>query len=228
MSVLFGECDDEVPPLLNGFDESLRCKICGDYFRSAVTIANTNCGHSFCSECIRNTFRQQLVTTKRQRRCPQCNYEVQNESRELVKNFALQEAVSAYKTTLPRILEALASSSSVDPRNSQTTPTSASSNALPLRSSGRNKPQNRGDDPAIDNYEDENKATNYTEIRAARVSMDSDIEFIEEGVKKKKPMANYAGKKKRQLIELVRDPHKSWPLQNCNTPLTHTFRLLPR
>jgi hypothetical protein len=133
--------------------------------------------------------------------------------------------VSAYKATLPRILEALASSSSVDPRNSQTTPTSASSNALPLRSSGRHKPQHRGDDLAVDNYEDENKATNSIEMRAARVSMDSDIEFIEEGVKKKKPMANYAGKKKRQLIELVRDTHKSWPLQNCNTPLIYTFRL---
>jgi RING-type zinc-finger len=172
MSTLFETTDDDVPPVFSVFDEALRCKICGEYFRSAVTIANTKCGHSFCSECIRNTFRQQLSTTNRQRRCPQCNYEVQSESRELVKNFSLQEAVQAYKISLPLIQQAM------------------------LRASPKELP--------ADGEADENQKHSI-EVCAARVSAGSDSDRMEEGVTTKKPVANYTGKKKRQLHDMVRD-----------------------
>ena len=201
MSVLLDHHDDDVPPVLNVLDEALRCKICGEHFRSAVTIASTQCGHSFCSECIRNTFSQQLVTTKRQRRCPQCNYNVQNENKELVKNFVLQEAVAAYKASLPLIRQTLVSSST-DPRILEATVASAPSQ-LTLRTSGRHRSLNRGQELASDHLNDGNKAKT-SDLRAPRVSMDSDDAFMEEGVQSKKPMANYAGKKKRQLQEMVR------------------------
>jgi len=200
MSVLLDQCDDDVPPVLNVLDEALRCKICGEYFRSAVTIASTLCGHSFCSECIRNTFSQQLVTTKRQRRCPQCNYNVQNENRELVKNFVLQEAVAAYKASLPLIRQTLVSSIT-DPRISEATAASAPSQ-FTVRTSGRHRSLNSCQELASDQLDDGNKAK-ASDVRAPRASMDSDDALVEEGVQSKKPMANYAGKKKRQLQEMV-------------------------
>lgn len=57
---------------------------------------------------------------------------------------------------------------------------------------------------ASDNIDDEIKVDSGEKTRAARVSIDSDIEISEEGVVRKKPMTNYAGKKKRQLQEMVR------------------------
>ena len=202
MSVLLDQRDDDVPPVLNGLDEAFRCKICGEHFRSAVTIASTKCGHSFCSECIRSTFSQQLVTTKRQRRCPQCNYEVQNENRELVKNFVLQEAVAAYKSCLPLICQTLVPACP-DPRISEATEASVPPHFAAVRTSGRHKSLSTGQELASDHMDDENTAKS-SDLRTPRVSMDSDAALVEEGVQCKKPMANYAGKKKRQLQELVR------------------------
>jgi len=39
-------------------DSSLECPICYDYFRIPVSLSR--CQHSFCSECIRATFKAQM------------------------------------------------------------------------------------------------------------------------------------------------------------------------
>ena len=85
--------------------EDLRCTICREVFVNAVTIGDPKCGHSFCSECIRNNFSSQLKRLKRQTACPQCRTLVNhNDSQILIPNRALQEAVSLWHESQNKII----------------------------------------------------------------------------------------------------------------------------
>jgi hypothetical protein len=99
-------CDqNDVPKEFKELDDSLRCDICHDRYKAAVTIADPECGHSFCSECIRKRFRVGLKGLKRQASCPTCRFVVVNSYVDgaLIPNRALQEMVhswSSYVKTL--------------------------------------------------------------------------------------------------------------------------------
>mmetsp|Transcript_28104 Transcript_28104/g.80762 ORF Transcript_28104/g.80762 Transcript_28104/m.80762 type:complete len:536 (+) Transcript_28104:175-1782(+) len=104
MAAYMNEVDDDVPPALRAVAESLECQICGDFFQAAVTIADARCGHSFCAECIRNTFRAQMQDSiARKRMCPICRC-LCGDERKLIPNRALQEAVAAFQSSLPKVV----------------------------------------------------------------------------------------------------------------------------
>ncbi|KAH7107307.1 DNA repair protein rad18, partial [Auriculariales sp. MPI-PUGE-AT-0066] len=81
---------------LSRLDTSLRCPICKEFLDGPV---NLNCGHSFCSLCIRDYLR-----TKQE--CPCCRAHPALEIH-LKKNLALEESVLAWKDSRKLVLSAL-------------------------------------------------------------------------------------------------------------------------
>mmetsp|Transcript_2647 Transcript_2647/g.3738 ORF Transcript_2647/g.3738 Transcript_2647/m.3738 type:complete len:519 (+) Transcript_2647:3-1559(+) len=74
---------------------SLRCPICGDLFRNAVSLKA--CYHSFCSECIRLTLKNGRNSMKRKRECPVCRENIREEDdKAIIPNRGLQEVVRSY------------------------------------------------------------------------------------------------------------------------------------
>lgn len=108
---------EPLPPPLDSLDRNFRCTICDDYLRSAVMLSV--CGHSFCSECIRNAFRFGVSGTCRRPKCPACRRPVTtpNVDSVLVPNRALQESVQCWKDSLPALLSVAKTSDS--PRERQ-------------------------------------------------------------------------------------------------------------
>ncbi|KAG8935085.1 E3 ubiquitin-protein ligase rad18 [Tulasnella sp. 417] len=70
---------------LRNLDEALRCPICKDLVRAPVML--TGCGHSFCSQCVRESLNLQ-------EECPQCRVKARGDH--IVKNTALEGVVIAY------------------------------------------------------------------------------------------------------------------------------------
>lgn len=194
---LLEDLEADVPQVLHALDNSLSCRICGDHYRSAVTIADPKCGHSFCSECIRSAFSRQMTkTTSRVRRCPICNSSFKDESI-LVKNFALQEAVAAYKATVPLVKRELESKS---PRTTDHESVPEEAVGPGARSSRRLQVGRK-----LASNDDKSEETISTGVRAARISMDSsDAKSVKEAITTKKTKPNYARKTRKQLQELVR------------------------
>ena len=98
--------DVQVPPELNELDESLRCNICKELLSNAVMISERTCGHSFCSECIRNHFRQQMTSgTVRKTSCPVCRCNVGKGDSALIPNLTLQAAVKCFQNSVQALNE---------------------------------------------------------------------------------------------------------------------------
>jgi hypothetical protein len=183
---------DDIPSDLKELDESLRCNVCREYYFAAVTISEDQCGHSFCSECIRNCFRHQMMSVHRTTRCPKCNLAVREKA--VVQNRALQEAVLAYQNTLSQRKRQEAAKK----QSPMATPSPAH---RPVRASRRNKTQ--AELPA-------NKATEEASTSAGidpSVSkMDSSDCQLLEAPRRKKPIANYGNKNRKKLREMVCTP----------------------
>lgn len=193
-----------IPPDLKELDESLRCCVCGEYFHAAVTISEEQCGHSFCSECIRNHFRHQMKSVHRTTSCPTCRQPVRDKA--LVPNRDLQQAVLAYRKSLLKRqkLEAIREQSPM------ATPSPAPRS---VRSSRRS--MNRGELAA-------NETGAEALIEESASSMDSEV-VLQEAPRRKKPAANFSVMKKRKLQDLVRKPFRTFflpPLRQSLTLLT--------
>jgi hypothetical protein len=53
---------------LNIFEENLRCPCCGEFFNNPVSL---NCGHVYCSECIRKHL-DSVINNNTSNSCPSC------------------------------------------------------------------------------------------------------------------------------------------------------------
>lgn len=74
-------------------EAALRCKVCKDFFKTPMT---TTCLHTFCSVCIRRA----IVSDGR---CPLCR--ASEQELKLRKNWSLEEAVEAFVSARPAMLE---------------------------------------------------------------------------------------------------------------------------
>ncbi|OBZ75140.1 Postreplication repair E3 ubiquitin-protein ligase rad18 [Grifola frondosa] len=81
-----------VAPGLRQLDDALRCSICREFYEAPVTL---NCGHCFCSFCIRSALPEKPE-------CPTCR---KNTSEvHLRKNPAMESAVKAWGLARPFVL----------------------------------------------------------------------------------------------------------------------------
>ncbi|KAF7323231.1 DNA repair protein [Mycena chlorophos] len=80
---------------LQHLDASVRCPICSELFTGPVSL---NCGHSFCSLCIRNT-----MAATSQSQCPSCRAPAKES--QLRPNLVLEEIVSSWQPARAYIVE---------------------------------------------------------------------------------------------------------------------------
>ncbi|KAL7495145.1 hypothetical protein ACHAWT_006206 [Skeletonema menzelii] len=83
---------------LSSFDLSLRCTICYNLY--AVPVSLYPCLHTFCSLCVRKTFKSQYGSMKRKAECPTCNVVVGqdgNFDKAILPNHHLENMVQLYK-----------------------------------------------------------------------------------------------------------------------------------
>jgi hypothetical protein len=182
--------EEVIPQDLIALDESLRCTLCGGHFHAAVTIADPECGHSFCSECIRNTFTAQMKSTQRQRKCPACRCPVVKENT-LVPNRALQEAVLAFQRTLQQRRKQLQLQQRA--LNDKESPLATPSPAPPTRSSSTTGRRNGQESP-----------THLMELSMGAPGTGSVVVIDEPPVLTKKPKPIYGNKNRKKLQEMVR------------------------
>ncbi|KAI0373293.1 hypothetical protein BV20DRAFT_1119336 [Pilatotrama ljubarskyi] len=84
--------DPAAAPGLRVLDDALRCDICRDFYDAPVSL---NCGHSFCSVCIRSALPANAT-------CPSCRKPASEVH--LRKNVAVESAVQAWREARPLIL----------------------------------------------------------------------------------------------------------------------------
>ncbi|KAI0350227.1 hypothetical protein OH77DRAFT_1413481 [Trametes cingulata] len=84
--------DPAAAPGLRVLDDALRCDICRDFYDAPVSL---NCGHSFCSVCIRSALPVSAT-------CPSCRKPASEVH--LRKNVAVEDAVQAWREARPLIL----------------------------------------------------------------------------------------------------------------------------
>ncbi|AMD22695.1 HHL075Cp [Eremothecium sinecaudum] len=89
-------------PALADLDSLLRCYICKDFLKSPVL---GQCGHTFCSLCIREYLNKES-------RCPLCLSELRQTM--LQKEFVLGEMVACFNGLRKRLLDELSSDSRAD------------------------------------------------------------------------------------------------------------------
>nr|GAT53714.1 DNA repair protein [Mycena chlorophos] len=80
---------------LQQLDASVRCPICSELFTGPVSL---NCGHSFCSLCVRNT-----MAATSQSQCPSCRAPAKES--QLRPNLVLEEIVSSWQPARAYIVE---------------------------------------------------------------------------------------------------------------------------
>lgn len=85
-------------PEIENFEKSFRCGICQDLFEAPVSVAE--CGHTFCSYCIRSNLEFQMSSASRaldnSSTCPVCRGPASTST--LVCQRVLQEAVESFKS----------------------------------------------------------------------------------------------------------------------------------
>jgi hypothetical protein len=93
--------EDNIPKDFEDLDKTFRCPICADLFDKAVTIKD--CGHTYCSVCIRRYFTAIRTGVHRQAKsCPTCRTTINalDVEKALVMNRSIQEGVKAFKQIL--------------------------------------------------------------------------------------------------------------------------------
>ena len=98
VNIIFQE--DNIPLDFQDLDKTLRCVICTSLFDKAVTIKD--CGHTYCSVCIRNHWVTSRNGVHRQvKKCPTCRQEVsQDVDKALVMNRNIQEGGKDFPTNV--------------------------------------------------------------------------------------------------------------------------------
>ncbi|PAV23316.1 dna repair [Pyrrhoderma noxium] len=90
---------ENVAPGLRKIDESLRCRICGEIFDAPMTL---QCGHSFCSVCVRRSLRDR-------KECPQCRNPA--EEIHLMKIVQLEELGHSWRVAREFMLKQISETS---------------------------------------------------------------------------------------------------------------------
>jgi E3 ubiquitin-protein ligase RAD18 len=80
-------------PSLEPLEASLRCEVCKEFYNNPVI---TECGHTFCSICIRRCI---TIDGK----CPTCKTGISQNK--LVANIAVREIVKRFEEARPKALE---------------------------------------------------------------------------------------------------------------------------
>jgi hypothetical protein len=124
VNIIFQE--DNIPLDFQDLDKTLRCVICASLFDKAVTIKD--CGHTYCSVCIRNHWVTSRNGVHRQvKKCPTCRQEVsQDVDKALVMNRNIQEGVKIFKQMLLKTHK-----SSSQKQETEDSPSSSSSSSSP-------------------------------------------------------------------------------------------------
>lgn len=90
--------ESNIPKDFKDLDQTFRCQICASLFDKAVTIKE--CGHTFCSVCIRDYWVSIRTGIHRQKTaCPTCRTPVNGMDIEkaLVMNRSIQDGVKAFR-----------------------------------------------------------------------------------------------------------------------------------
>ena len=159
VNIIFQE--DNIPLDFQDLDKTLRCVICTSLFDKAVTIKD--CGHTYCSVCIRNHWVTSRNGVHRQvKKCPTCRQEVsQDVDKALVMNRNIQEGVKIFKQMLLKTHK-----SSSQKQETKDSPSSSSSSsscrkkrrrtvAVRKLSNNVNYDEDANEDADEDDYEDE-------------------------------------------------------------------------
>ncbi|KAI8802956.1 hypothetical protein BJ742DRAFT_831462 [Cladochytrium replicatum] len=114
---------DDLAPLAD-FERSLRCAICGEFYRDPVTAEFAGgCPHNFCSFCCRQQMGQLGLNHMR---CPQCKAELKD-TVNLKKNRALASVVNEFVGHRPKLLATLRKWASSSHSDISSSPTSQNS-----------------------------------------------------------------------------------------------------
>ena len=173
-----------IPIALRGFEESQKCRICHDYYRNCVVLKK--CGHSFCSECIRKAIQSGLTSgTRRKATCPQCREDLGgcNVESMIVPNRSMQESVSEWKSYLTRQQTLNSGSNNEEEQNE-----------LERITKGNNDVAGR----LCRNPYARRLATGNDQQQRGLVNTESSVSHP----LRKLPLVNYAGLKRKQLLDL--------------------------
>lgn len=176
--------EGNIPKDFEGLDQTFRCPICASLFDKAVMIKE--CGHSFCSVCIRNYWVATRSGIHRQEKaCPICRtaINVMDVEKALVMNRSIQEGVKAFKQML------------INHYRSSTCPDEESP---PTRSSRRGNSRRKSS--ATTSYDRSRRGDETSASSNDGASGDE-----EEPVKRKMESRNYARMKKKDLQRLCRE-----------------------
>jgi len=174
--------ESNIPKDFEGLDQTFRCQICANLLDKAVAIKD--CGHTFCSVCIRNYWVAVRTGVHRQKKsCPICRkpVDVLDIEKALVMNRSIQEGVKAYKQILLKYH--LSSSCQVDDS--------------PSHRSQRSRRSRKRKSPTTKDCDDFAYGDNFHDT--------SDDRDERSPIHKKMQSRNYGRMKKRELQKLCKE-----------------------
>ncbi len=99
---------------LKVMEDSLSCVVCREIFRNPISLYP--CQHSFCSECVRKSLKEQLKSLKRTANCPVCRVQLDTTGMAFEKcirpNPTLEDLSKAYSGIRNEMYSILSSSAS--------------------------------------------------------------------------------------------------------------------
>ena len=177
--------ESNIPKDFEDLDQTFRCQICASLFDKAVTIKE--CGHSFCSVCIRNYWVTVRSGIHRQKKsCPICRtaVNVMDIEKALVMNRSIQEGVKAFKQMLLKHYEPPSGKNECSPSNHV---------QRRCRSRKRKSPSTKDNDHFTQGDDTHDSSNNET------------IGGEKSPVQKKMESRNYSRMKKRDLQKLCKE-----------------------